>query len=91
MEMKCIIIDDEHHTITHIAELITITPGVTHEKSFDNAFDALTYLHDLKHVDIVFLDIEMPQINGIEAAKLLWSYCDFLVLITAHTGYCFFS
>jgi len=51
----------------------------------------MTYLHDLKHVDIVFLDIEIPQINGIETAKLLRPYCIFLVLITAHTGYCFFS
>ncbi|MEH3114498.1 LytR/AlgR family response regulator transcription factor [Pedobacter terrae] len=87
MEIKCIIIDDENHTLIHIAELITLTPGITHEKSFDNAFDALTYLHIQKHVDIVFLDIEMPQIHGIEAADLLRPYCDFLVLITAHTDY----
>ncbi len=87
MEMKCIIIDDENHTLTQIAELISLTPGISHEKSFDNAIDALTYLHFLKHIDIVFLDIEMPQIHGIEAAKLIRPYCDFLVLITAHTDY----
>ncbi|MBT2560653.1 response regulator transcription factor [Pedobacter sp. ISL-68] len=48
---------------------------------------ALTYLHDQKHVDVVFLDIEMPQINGIEAAKLLRPYCDFLIFVTGHAEY----
>ncbi|WP_316824703.1 LytTR family DNA-binding domain-containing protein [Pedobacter miscanthi] len=87
MELKCVIIDDEHYILTQIEELILMTPGVIHEKSFDNAYNALTYLHDQKHVDIVFLDIEMPQINGIEAAKLLRAYCDFLVFVTGHAEY----
>ncbi|WP_025146435.1 LytR/AlgR family response regulator transcription factor [Pedobacter jeongneungensis] len=64
-----------------------MTPGVIHEKSFDNAYDALTYLYDQKHVDIVFLNIEMPQISGIEAAKLLRPYCDFLVFVTGKVEY----
>jgi DNA-binding LytR/AlgR family response regulator len=87
MELKCVIIDDENYILSQIEELISLTPGVIHEKSFDNAYDALTYLHDQKHVDIVLLDIEMPQINGIEAAKLLRPYCDFLVFVTGHVEY----
>ena len=87
MELKCVIIDDEQYILNQIEELISLTPGVIHEKSFDNAYDALTYLHDQKYVDIVLLDIEMPQINGIEAAKLLKSYCDFLVFVTGHVEY----
>lgn len=87
MELKCVIIDDENYILSQIEELISITPGVIHEKSFDNAYDALTYLHDQKHVDVVFLDIEMPQINGIEAAKLLRPYCDFLIFVTGHAEY----
>ncbi len=87
MELKCVIIDDEQYILNQIEELISLTPGVIHEKSFDNAYDALTYSHNQKHVDIVFLDIEMPQINGIEAAKLLRPYCDFLVFVTGHVEY----
>lgn len=87
MELKCVIIDDENYILSQIEELISITPGVIHEKSFDNAYNALTYLHVQKHVDIVLLDIEMPQINGIEAAKLLRPYCDFLVFVTGHSEY----
>lgn len=81
------IIDDEHHSRNHIEELITITPGVVHKKSFDDAYGALTYLHQQNHIDIVFLDIELPQINGVEAAKLLRPYCDFLIFVTGHPDY----
>jgi len=87
MEMKSIVIDDEDYSQNQIEELIAITPGVVHEKSFNNAYEALIYLHDQNHIDIVFLDIEMPQISGIEAAKLLRPYCDFLVFVTGHAEY----
>lgn len=87
MELKCVIIDDENYILSQIEELISLTPGVIHEKSFDNAYHALSYLHNQKHVDIILLDIEMPQINGIEAAKLLRPYCDFLVFVTGHVEY----
>ncbi len=87
MELKCITIDDEDYSLTQLEELILMTPGVVHLKSFNNAYHTLTYLHDQKHVDVIFLDIEMPQINGIEAAKLLRPYCDFLVFVTGHSEY----
>lgn len=85
--MNCIIIDDEGYAQTQIEELITITPGIIHEKSFDDAYRALTYLYDQQHIDIIFLDIEMPQISGIDAAKLFRPYCDFLIFVTAHSEY----
>ncbi|MBO9674222.1 MAG: response regulator transcription factor [Sphingobacteriaceae bacterium] len=87
MEKKCMIIDDEAYAQTQLEELIAITPGVVHERSFDDAFEALTYLHEHNHIDIVFLDIEMPKISGIEAAKLLRPYCDFLLFVTGHPEY----
>ena len=86
-ELKCIVIDDEPYSITQIEELISTTPGVTHEQSFENAYDAMNYLHSHKHVDLILSDIGMPYINGIEAAQLLKPYCDFLVFITGHRNY----
>lgn len=85
--MKCIVIDDEDYSQNQIEELISITPGVVHKKSFNNAYEALAYLLDQKHIDIIFLDIEMPRIGGIEAAKLLKPYCDFLIFVTGHLEY----
>ncbi|MGM9475219.1 LytR/AlgR family response regulator transcription factor [Pedobacter sp. GSP4] len=87
MELNCILVDDETYILDQLAELVSITPGIIHKKSFDNAYTALTYLHENGHVDVVFMDIEMPMINGIEAAKLFRPYCDFLIFVTGHTEY----
>lgn len=87
MELRCIIIDDEAYAIARLEELVQASPGVVHVKSFDNAFDAMNYLHHEGHIDLIFSDIGMPFINGIEAAKLLKPYCDFLVFITGHRDY----
>lgn len=87
MELNCIIIDDENYILVQLEEMVSITPGVAHDKSFNNAYDALAYLHKKGDIDIVFIDIEMPQINGIEAAKLFMPYCDFLIFVTGHTEY----
>jgi len=86
-ELKCIVIDDEPYSITQIEELISATPGVTHEQSFENAYDAMNYLHQHKHIDVILSDIGMPFINGIEGAKLLKPYCDYLIFITGHRDY----
>ncbi|MBT2563750.1 response regulator transcription factor [Pedobacter sp. ISL-68] len=87
MELECIVIDDETYAITQIEDMIAITPGIVHRQSFENAFDAIQYLHNHQRVHIVFCDIRMPFIDGIEAGKLLNEYCDFLVYVTAHREY----
>ncbi|WP_316800210.1 LytTR family DNA-binding domain-containing protein [Pedobacter frigidisoli] len=86
-ELRCIVIDDEPYSITQIEDLISATPGVIHEHSFENAYDAMNYLHQHKHIDVILSDIGMPFINGIEGAKLLKPYCDYLIFITGHRDY----
>lgn len=68
--MNCIIVDDEplaHQVLEHyIAE----TPGIIHIASFRNAVEAFEYLAHHK-IDLLFLDIEMPLVNGIHFLKAL--------------------
>jgi two-component system LytT family response regulator len=52
--------------------------------SFGNIKDALEYLKYSDPVDIIFCDISMPGIDGLQAAEILNESCDFLVYITAH-------
>ncbi|MGA9652242.1 LytR/AlgR family response regulator transcription factor [Pedobacter sp.] len=87
MKLSCVVIDDEPSGITMVEDLIGQTPGTELRSSFDNAFDALNYFHNHGPVDVVFSDISMPFINGIEAAKLLEVHCKFLIFITAHRDY----
>ncbi|UEG51921.1 LytTR family DNA-binding domain-containing protein [Mucilaginibacter daejeonensis] len=68
--MKCVIVDDEplaHQVLEHyIAE----TPGLQLAAKFRNAVDAFEYLS--KHTtDLLFLDIEMPLVNGLHFLKAL--------------------
>lgn len=68
--MNCIIVDDEplaHQVLEHyIAE----TPGLIHIASFRNAVEAFEYLAH-HPIDLLFLDIEMPLVNGIHFLKAL--------------------
>jgi len=68
--MKCVIIDDEplaHQVLEHY---IAQTPGMQLAGAFRNAFDAFEYLGKTS-VDVLFLDIEMPLVNGINFLKAL--------------------
>lgn len=64
--MKCIIIDDDKVSRMLIENFINKTDTITLAQSFDNALDAINYLNEAGDVGLVFLDIEMPEMNGLE-------------------------
>jgi DNA-binding LytR/AlgR family response regulator len=61
----CIIIDDEPIAIRVIQSYIEKLDDFKVVGAFTNALDALKVLH-AQHVDLLFLDIQMPGINGME-------------------------
>ena len=68
--MKCVILDDEpfaHQVLTHY---INATPGLAVVASFRNAVEAFEYIGK-NPVDLLFLDIGMPLINGVDFLKAL--------------------
>ncbi|WP_316809214.1 LytTR family DNA-binding domain-containing protein [Pedobacter agri] len=84
MDISCIIIDDEPHAIAEIKDLIAITPDISVKAAFDNIGDALAFLRSSGKVEVIFCDISMPQIDGLEAAGILREFCNYLIYITAH-------
>jgi two-component system LytT family response regulator len=84
MTMTCIIIDDEPHAIEELSELISQVPNLNLLQTFPDAKKAITYLQEIGHVDIIFSDISMSVLNGIEAATIISDYCHFLVYVTAY-------
>jgi len=61
----CIIIDDDIFSIKILQQSLSNRDDLICIKQFTEPFEALEYLKENK-VDIVFLDIEMPEMNGFE-------------------------
>lgn len=68
--MKCIIVDDEPFAHQVLEHYISETPGLLLSASFRNAVEAFEYLNK-NSVDVLFLDIEMPLVNGLHFLKAL--------------------
>jgi len=84
MTFSCIIIDDEEHAIGELSELVERNPKLKLRGTFLDAEEAINYLMVEGGVDIIFSDIRMPKLTGLQAAKLLHSHCRFLVYVTAY-------
>jgi len=85
MNLSCIIIDDEPNAVNLLEILIhQTTEWQLMAKCYD-ALEAMTFLKKNK-VDFIFLDINMPQLTGMELAGLLPTETK-IVFTTAYSEY----
>ncbi|WP_299117438.1 LytTR family DNA-binding domain-containing protein [uncultured Winogradskyella sp.] len=84
--MKCIIIDDEPLAIKVVESYCNALGSLTVVKTFTNALEALDFLNN-NRVDLVFSDIEMPQISGIDFIKSIENNRPFFIFTTAYPQY----
>ncbi|MDN5211278.1 LytTR family DNA-binding domain-containing protein [Fulvivirgaceae bacterium BMA12] len=70
MTINCIIIDDEPLAIELLEEYVVKIPYLRLMESFENSFKALNFLKK-NEVDLIFLDIHMPDFSGIDFFKSL--------------------
>lgn len=68
--MRCIAIDDEPIALNILSAHAAKVPGLTLVRTFVSATEALAFLHQ-EPVDLIFLDINMPDITGLELAQAL--------------------
>lgn len=71
MMLKCLAVDDEPLALGLITSFITQTPFLDLVGGYDNAIEALRVLHSDTKVDVLFLDIQMSDLTGIELARIL--------------------
>lgn len=83
--MKCIAIDDEPLALELISGYIQKTPFLEFVAGFTNPFNAMNFL--LKNpIDLVFIDINMPELSGIELLKAL-PVLPKIIFTTAYSEY----
>lgn len=70
MILKCVAVDDEPLALDLISKFVEQTSFLSLEAKFDNAIQALGYLNQ-NEIDLIFLDIQMPDLSGMELAKIL--------------------
>jgi len=68
--MNCIVVDDEPFALDLIKSYVEKTPFLKLASSFTNPFKALSHLRENK-TDLVFLDINMPELSGIQLIQSL--------------------
>ncbi|MEH6304372.1 LytTR family DNA-binding domain-containing protein [Olivibacter sp. CPCC 100613] len=85
--IRCYIIDDEEASLSLLSKFINKTPALQLEGSSLNPLNALQKFQQNEiNPDITFLDINMPEISGLELANLIGQYTH-IVFTTAHTQY----
>lgn len=67
--LKCLLIDDEPLAIRLLSDYIEKTEGLSLLKSFTNPIGALQFA-DQNPPDLIFLDIQMPELTGIQFMKI---------------------
>jgi DNA-binding LytR/AlgR family response regulator len=64
--MNCIIIEDDPLSVRIIQEFIRKTTDLNLMHTFSNAIDAINILQTDESIELIFLDIELPEMSGIE-------------------------
>ncbi|MEO1808647.1 MAG: response regulator, partial [Bacteroidota bacterium] len=86
MMLKAIAIDDEPAALKVIAAHAEKIPFVSLKETFLYPTEALAYLQS-EAIDLVFLDVQMPDLKGTELAELLKGSGTQLVFVTAFSEY----
>jgi len=85
LKLNCVIIEDEPLARNLITEYVKKVPSLNLLNAFSNPLEALEALRTLS-VDILFLDVQMPEITGISLLKVLKKR-PLVVLTTAYSEY----
>ncbi|MFA8433204.1 MAG: LytR/AlgR family response regulator transcription factor [Marinifilaceae bacterium] len=85
MKVKCLIVDDEDLAIDVVEEYINRIDYLQLEGKCKSAVEALTILNQ-KKIDLVFLDIQMPGLTGIQLLRNL-SNPPAIIFTTAYSEY----
>lgn len=85
MSIRCIIVDDKPLAIDILKVYISKISFLDLVYTTQNPLEALEYIQT-HSADLIFLDIQMPELNGIQFMKILGGKCK-IILTTAYSEY----
>jgi two-component system, LytTR family, response regulator len=86
MKISCIIVEDEPKAMNLMQDHVQKTPFLHLAGNFFTPMEALDFLDKHKEVELVFLDINLPQISGIDAAHTLAAHV-YIIFTTAYSDF----
>jgi DNA-binding LytR/AlgR family response regulator len=85
MSIRCLIIDDKPLAIDILADYTRKIPFLELIGSTINPIEGLSIIRE-QNIDLVFLDIQMPELTGIQFMKIVGKQCK-VILTTAYSKY----
>ena len=82
--MRCIIVDDEPLAHEILSDYILKTPSLNLIASYTNPIEAFASI-DKDQIELIFLDVQMPELTGVQFLKLLGNKCK-VILLQLHSG-----
>jgi len=82
-QLKCIIVDDEYGAIEILESYVSKVPWLSLEASFSDPLEAMNHLSHQK-IDLLFLDINMPDLDGLQLARLIQAQGTPIIFCTAY-------
>ncbi|WP_345237462.1 LytTR family DNA-binding domain-containing protein [Hymenobacter saemangeumensis] len=87
MTIRCIAVDDEPLALGLVCSFINQTPFLELVGRYESAVAALRALHEHPEVQLLFLDIKMPDLSGLELARVIQSGQQRVIFTTAFNQY----
>lgn len=83
--IKCIVIDDEPWACALLEDYVRKIPFLELVDSSNNPIEAIHKIQN-EEIDLAFLDIQMPELTGIQLMKIIQNKCR-VILTTAYSDY----
>src|SRR6185437_2356626 len=82
----CYVIDDEEHAIDTLVGYINKIPGLKLVGTNTNPLEAIEEIRNRQRADIVFLDVDMPELSGLDVADIISPFTS-VIFTTAFPNY----
>ena len=87
MSISCIVIDDEPLAVRQMESYISRVPFLNRVASFNSAVEARQWLDEGNNTELIFVDINMPEMNGVDFVRGMEESRPLIIFTPAYSEY----